>query len=349
MGQHTTNHHPHSGPLRSAGAPGADEAGGGGGGERQQTRLAPRWVRKSIIIVVVLVAFGFWGLADAIWIYPKRGANVAEYRELKYLEQYQQTRGVFDGNVPIRDPADEYARLTDKAAGRNLGDPVEETRRQWLEALDRIGQLDAAQTAFPRDDFRGVRVEDPQRRFEYLRDAWTRVGTAADPNATAQRDPPKPLASWDIPSQWAIMAVCWAIGAVVAVGFVRGARKRFQWEPGPQRLTLDDGTSIVPTDIEEVDKRRWHKFYVTLKIAATHPQHGGKDLELDLYRYIPLEEWVLAMERTRFPESAADEESSEEGAASEAGAEPGMEGGRAAGDDAASQNADDPKDAKAAS
>lgn len=285
----------------------SDTSTRGTGNQPHRTRLAPRWVRKSLIIIVVLLAFGAWGLLDAVSIYPKRGANVAEYREFKYLEQYVAKRGFFDTGVNVADPDTEYERLETQGDGRALADPVEETRRQWLESLDRIGQLDASQTTWPRDDFRGDRVPDAQLRFDALRDAWTRVPAGGDPKSV--RQPPKPLAAWDIPSQWGIMAICWAIAAFMMVTFLRAARKSYQFEAESQRLTLADGTTLVPSDIEEFDKRRWDKFYVYLKVAASHPQHGGKELELDLYRYEPLEEWILAMERTRFPDRAEDEES----------------------------------------
>lgn len=270
-----------------------------------RTRLASRWVRKTVIIIVVLLAFGGWGLLDAIKFYPQRGANAAEYLEFKYLEQYAAKRGFLDSGVNVADPAGEFERLESLTSGRALADPVEETRRQWLESLDRIGQLEASQTAWPRDDFRGERVPDAQMRFEALRDAWTRVPAGGDPKAV--RPAPKPLAAWDIPSQWGILAICWGIAAYMTVMFLKAASKKYAFEPGTQRLTLADGTSLVPSDIEEFDKRRWAKFYVYLKVAAAHPQHGGKELELDLYRYEPLEEWILAMERTRFPDQAEPE------------------------------------------
>ena len=271
----------------------------------ERTRLAGRWVRKTLFIIVLFTGFGFWGLLDAVSVYPKRGANVAEYRELKYLEIYRERVGTFDANVSIKDPKAEYARLLAINQGNPVQDSIEETRRQWLESLDRISQLDVTQTSYPREDFRGVKVEDAQLRFEKLREAWSKVVTPGEaPGAVAQRDPPKPLASWDIPSQWGIMFVCWVVAGIVSIGFIKGARKRFTWQPDTQRLTLSDGSSLVPADIEEFDKRRWSKFYVYLKVIATHPQHGGKEVELDLYRYLPLEDWILEMERTRFPERA---------------------------------------------
>ncbi len=275
------------------------------GSHQQRTRLSPRWVRKSLIIIAVLFAFGCWGLLDAIKFYPARGANVAEYREFKYLEQYAAKRGYFDPAVNVADPKAEYTRLESQSNGRPLADPVEETRRQWLEALDRIGHVEASQTTWPRDDFRGVRVPDAQARFEALRDAWTKVPVGGDPKSV--REAPRALAVWDIPSQWAIMAICWGIAAFMALSFMKGARKRYAFDESTQRLTLTDGTSLVPSDIEEFDKRRWSKFYVYLKVVPTHPQHGGKELELDLYRYEPLEEWILAMERTRFPDRAEED------------------------------------------
>jgi hypothetical protein len=44
--------------------------------------------------------------------------------------------------------------------------------------------------------------------------------------------------------------------------------------------------------INEVDKRKWHKFFVFLKLADNSPE-----IKLDLLRYSPLEDWVLEMEK----------------------------------------------------
>jgi hypothetical protein len=46
--------------------------------------------------------------------------------------------------------------------------------------------------------------------------------------------------------------------------------------------------------------------YVHLTIKPEHATLGGKTLEFDLLRYVPLEEWILEMERIAFPDDSAD-------------------------------------------
>ncbi|MEZ6210689.1 MAG: hypothetical protein R3B46_05480 [Phycisphaerales bacterium] len=41
-----------------------------------------------------------------------------------------------------------------------------------------------------------------------------------------------------------------------------------------------------------LDKRKWDKYYAFLKVDGR-----PDELKLDLYRYVPLEEWVLDMWR----------------------------------------------------
>ena len=137
---------------------------------------------------------------------------------------------------------------------------------------------------------------------------------------------PDPLTRWDIPTQWLISVLGFTLGGWMLVSFVIAARRSYQWEPGGQRLTLHDGTSLVPADLVDLDKRKWHKFYVTLKTSPDHPTLRGRDVELDLFRYLPLEDWVLEMERTRFPERAT-QEAAEKNAATGDAARPATDGG----------------------
>ena len=67
---------------------------------------------------------------------------------------------------------------------------------------------------------------------------------------------------------------------------------------------LPGGQKVGPGDIAEFDKRKWDKFLVTLTIKDSHPTLGGQRVVVDLYRHEPVEDWILAMERTAFPETA---------------------------------------------
>ena len=63
-------------------------------------------------------------------------------------------------------------------------------------------------------------------------------------------------------------------------------------------LPLPDRSILEPSDLKEVDKRKWHKFLVHLAIKDGHANHGGKRLKIDLYRYQNLEDWILEISLT---------------------------------------------------
>jgi hypothetical protein len=257
--------------------------------------LGTRWVRKMAIIIVVLLAFGSWGLYDAVSVYPARGERYARWAELQYLDAAQRANGedfgIFERDTSVPNPGEEYERLNEPERKRtNLADSSNTTstrhlrasmqmaRLNWLEGLKRIGQLKPERTTF----------ENPRERLDALRQE---VGATASP---------KPLAGYDIPSQWAIMGVCWGIALVMMVHFVRVASKKYRWDPTLKALTIPGGGTIVPDDLAEVDKRKWDKFIVFLRIKEGRQPLGGQEVRVDLYQHAELEGWVLAMEEEAF-------------------------------------------------
>lgn len=273
------------------------------------TALNRKWTVKMVLICLVVFFFGVWAIYDALIAYPKRGYNAAEFMEYQYLEQYERDRGVMSNAAGVSDPAAKLAELAQREATVGQLGVVDELLKRWLENLDIVSKLVPEATAIPRTDFRGQQINTASERLEALTAKWTREGGT-------KKDAPKPLSAFDIPSQWIILAICWMIAAWMAVVVLRSRQKVFRWEPGTQRLTLADGHAITPADIAEFDKRKWHKFFVTLVIKPSHPTLGGKSIELDLLRYDPLEAWVLAMEKTAFPESVK-----KDGAQADAGAQ----------------------------
>ncbi|MDX2130876.1 MAG: hypothetical protein SFY69_02340 [Planctomycetota bacterium] len=265
-----------------------------------RSRVSPRWMRRIIIIAVVLLGFGVWGLIDATVVYPGRGEKAAQFLEHQFLQQLEQRRELTESRAAIKDPAAELQRLRAAREGTGL-QGAEPALLVWLEQLALVGRLDASQaTDIPRDDFRGERVESARGRLESLGKAFTSA-------QGAPAEVPSPLSAWDIPVQWLITAGGFGIGAYLLLLVARVRAKTFAFEPAIMRLTLPDGSSLAPADLEDVDKRRWHKFYCTLRVKPGHPTLGGKGVELDLMRYEPVEEWVLAMERAAFPDRAADD------------------------------------------
>ena len=275
------------------------------------TRTAPlgkRWLRKTLIFLVVLIAFGAWGLYDAVIAYPERGERYADWAKLTYLQAAREANsedfGVFERDASVPNPREELRRLSDSEdRQRNLADAADPSssrhlratmlnaRHDWLVGLSRIGRLDPERTAF----------ESPRAELDRLQAELSTAGR------------PKPLSRWDIPSQWAIMGVCWAIAIWILARAVKVLSLKYRWNPATMTLTLPGGASITPDDLEEVDKRKWDKFIVFLKIKNAHPTLGGQEIRCDTYQHDELEGWILEMEKAAFgppederPEPAAE-------------------------------------------
>lgn len=262
------------------------------------TRTAPlskRWLRKMIIFLVVLIGFGAWGLYDAVSVYPKRGERHATWMRMSYLEAAKAANtedfGVFERQSSVSDPVAELARLNaaeqrqrnaadaaDTGSSRRLRAIMQNTRREWLEGLNRIGQLTPERTT----------IDNPRAELTRLQ---AELATASKP---------KPLSAFDIPSQWLIMIVCWAVAAWMLVHALRVASRKYRWNPATKALTIPGGHTITPDDLEEVDKRKWDKFIVFLKVKDAHPTLGGREVRCDTYQRDLLEDWILEMEREAF-------------------------------------------------
>lgn len=251
----------------------------------EQTQINPKWLWKMVIIALFLIGFGAWGLYDATIAYPKRGINYAEYAEWEYLRTIKQADSAWD-RAAVKDPSAELKRLDERLKAKSNVSAIEKTRHEWLGALDTIGRLQPAQTD----------MADPVKRFEDLNTRWTTTtGTS--------KSSPKKLAGWDIPVQWLITVLGFGLGLYLVGLILIVKRVVYRWEPASQRLTLPGGASLTPADIAEFDKRKWHKYLIYLKVRPGVPQVGGQELRLDLLRYAGLEDWVLAMEKTAFPEN----------------------------------------------
>lgn len=257
--------------------------------------LSKRWLRKMIIFLVVLIGFGAWGLYDAVSVYPKRGERHATWMRMSYLEAAKVANtedfGVFERQSSVPDPVAELARLNspeqrqrnaadaaDASSSRRLRASMQNIRREWLESLTRIGQLTPERTT----------IDNPQAELTRLQ---TELATASKP---------KPLSAFDIPSQWLIMIVCWAVAGYMLIHALRVAARKYRWNPGTKALTLPGGETITLDDLEEVDKRKWDKFIVFLKIKGSHTGLGGREVRCDTYQRDELEGWILEMEREAF-------------------------------------------------
>lgn len=255
----------------------------------QTTSMNAKWRFKMIIFAIILLGLGVYGLYDATTAYPNRGYRAAESLEYDYLKYLDGSGRLSDTAASIEDPRAELARLSDLTTG------VDGLKRKWLTQLSYLNKLTPEHTRIPRTDFfkggvsKGGEIASASARLEALKSA---------PHA-------EPLDAYDIPVQWLICAtgLVWCLYILSLIAKV--ARRSYSWDPASKRLTIPGGASFTPADLLEIDKRKWHKFYVTLTIKPDHPQLGNKSIELDLLRFVPLEDWVLEMERIAFPEDAA--------------------------------------------
>jgi hypothetical protein len=262
----------------------------------ETSRLSRKWTLKMVITAVLLLGLGLWGLYDATVRYPQRGSDAAEYLEYQYLQQLATDHRDYP---KLDDPAAELAKLEKRDKEGPTLSTSERALMDWLEQLQIIGKLDAANTKIPRTDFRkelgnGVPVNDTGQRLAYLKQRWT----SGAPRASA------PLSRYDILMQWLITVAGAGFGLYLVFLLVTARTRVYRWEPVRQELTLPGGGSLLPEHIAEFDKRKWHKLFITLRVKPDHPQLSGKAVEIDLLRYEPVEDWVLAMERTAFPENA---------------------------------------------
>lgn len=253
----------------------------------QTTTLGRKWLVKMLIFTAVGVGLAVWGLIDASVVYPARGARAAEHFRFLYVDA--RTQG---GTVPASiefDPVDEFSRLD---TARKLGPltPADQHKFGWLEQLRIIGRLGPQRVSIP----------DAVNEFHALAAKWRQ--------ANGSTRAAVPLSAYDLAIQWGMCGLGVVISGLLGMHVLRVSRRRYSWDPEAKRLTLPDGSSLTPSDVTEFDKRKWDKFLIFLRVREGHDRHGGRELKLDLYHHAPLEEWVLEMERTAFPENLPPEE-----------------------------------------
>ena len=162
---------------------------------------------------------------------------------------------------------------------------LEIERFRWLETLSVIGRLDPVYTAYPREGEQST----PRERLDHLSNKWN--------TQTA----PKPLKTYDVPIQWGIFGIGCGLGLIMAIHVARASAARYRWDPDEKRLTLPGGATLGTDDIEEFDRRKWHRYLMFATVKAGHAQLGGRELKFDLLKYAPLEAWILEMEAVVSP------------------------------------------------
>ncbi|MFK7759208.1 MAG: hypothetical protein AB8C13_04590 [Phycisphaerales bacterium] len=254
--------------------------------------LNRKWSIKLFIITFLVVGFGAYGLYDATLAYPERGKRFASWAQWQYLDAAKaagsEEFGIFERQTSIQDPVAEFERLSNpetrqrnatdaqnQSSSRHLRATMYNTRFQWLKSLKTVNMLSPEHTTF----------DSPADELEAGRAKWT--------SSTSN---PKPLKGYDIPSQWAIMIICWFIGGWMILNIIKVVRQKYSWDASTMTITVPGPISINPDHLVEVDKRKWDKFIVFLKLNDSHPSHAGKEIKVDTYQHALVEDWILAME-----------------------------------------------------
>ena len=286
----------------------------------QTTHLGRNWLLKTLLFMALLLGFGVWGLVDALYFYPKRGEMDAARRLKEHLAAAQVASLLTPSKLKIDDPVGTMAKLHENEKDLSVravvespdgrAAKVEETRLRWLESLNRMWKLKPE----PRLVF--TDKGPPVKKLYY--DMREGEGYWLAPDGTKARvTPPEllgilvkssntsnqvtPLSGFDMLFQWVFVTIGFGGGLWMLATLVRALAKKYSWRPDTQQLTFPDGKSAVPADLKEIDKRQWHKFFVVMHL------NDGAAYRLDLLRYQPLEDWVLEMERTAFPDQVEEE------------------------------------------
>ena len=254
------------------------------------TTINPRWRLKMWAIALVMAALGVWGLLDALHFYPRRGERAAAFGELQYLKEVQANGSLTNDGATIATPDDRLSALLRSRADGTIS-AAERPQLDWLTQLKLIGELRPENTSYPRVTAAGAQSAD--ERLKALEAEFTSASGAVR-NAS-------PLSWWDIPSQYVITLAGFGVAAYLAWLVMRVSSRRYSFDHASQRLTLPDGASITPSDIREFDKSEWDKLFIKLHVRDGHPTLAGKTIRLDLLRYVPLEDWILQMERAAAP------------------------------------------------
>lgn len=267
--------------------------------ETQNASLSPRYWIKQVVIIVVVAALGAWGFMDGFVWYPADAVRFAQWSEWEYLDFLDSpppgaSAGANLGVASIPDPVDEYERLGNPDYNRNPA-TLADVRGNWLDALGIAGMLDSKYTEYPRKNEKEGTVGSAFEHLATLRETWGDVDRS---NA------PKRRSRFDIMAQYPIFLIGTGLALYFGYGLFRAVGTRYAWDPGTKRITLPGGIEVKPDQVDEFDKSQWHKFYVVLNLAEDHPTHAGKGIKVDLYRHRGVEDWILEMERERFPEQA---------------------------------------------
>jgi hypothetical protein len=244
----------------------------------------PKWLRKILIFGLVALGFGCWALYDVLITNPRRGAGDVEYKLLVYLQSASAASRLTDSDTTVADPKAEFAQLSAEIESHRkgaLGTGPEArqakflaARHDWLEAHKHAWTLKPENTAIT-----GV--------AEKLKDLDTRWKSL---------EAPKPLGKWDIPLEYVWLIAGFGLAGYMALLIVQVSRKSYTYDRQKKALTIPGGRVITLLDCADFDRRRWHKLFISIVLT------DGTSMEFDLYRFKWLEEFIVDMEYSKFPD-----------------------------------------------
>lgn len=289
---------------------------------RTVTTLGRGWILKTALFLALLLGFGIAGLLDALYFYPRRGEMYSAQMLTEHLEAAKAVNRLTSNDLKVADPRAALAdlknqaeSLTKRSTSSNAAEANDAafhlTRLRWLESLALMWRLNAdprpvdqekgppaVKIYFDPKEGQGFSVPSgggdrsplaPQKLYDALIARKARTA-----NVT-------PLSGLDMLFQWVFVVLGFGGGGYMLINLVRTLSKKYRWEPELQRLTLHDGRQIRPDDVKDFDRSLWHKFFMLVHL------NDGVVYKLDLYKYHPLEDWVVEMEHTRFPDRARDD------------------------------------------
>jgi len=251
----------------------------------RKTTTGRAWLIKFLIFLIAASGLGAWFLYDGLVAYPNNAREHARYTLLTYLEALERENRLRPSNATVENPAQTYEQLSSTQPSA-----LSETERQrlaWLESLTLFAELEDLQGTTPNPELEpgdpgfliATTFTTPTQTLETLRTYFQ-----ARPTPTA-------LAAYDIPVQLILGFICTAAALFVLVRLTKTKLTTYTYHPEQHRLT-GPGLDITPDDIQLVDKRKWDKFLVFINFNDDRPEH-----KLDLYRFHPLEDWVLELEK----------------------------------------------------
>lgn len=293
------------------------------------------WLIRIVIISACLLGYAAWSLYDAYVAYPARGEAYASYAEWQYLgtaieADRTESPGILRREGAVADPVGELARLkSESVRSRNEEDlgsggprakraEMEIARQSWLSALSIIGRLKPAYTNFYANPDEAAAEQLAETELS-AGNAETASGLRSTLQPMSPRDrfaelsarwssetQPSTLRSYDIPVNQLQAAICLAFLIYLVTLMFRVATRKYRWDPATKALTLPGGATITPADLDDVDKRKWDKFIVFLKIKDSHEKLAGEEIRFDTYRNGRIENWILEMEKAAFPDRVAE-------------------------------------------